>query len=208
MKIRTLLLAVVAVALSRPLFANEEPSADVYDYITTPVANQVDDLLDDDNDGVINARDKCPDTPSASKIDNDGCGESIKSSHLQQLHILFANDSSDIPPVFLNQIRQMADFLRLYPETSIELQGYASKVGKPEYNLALSKQRSEAVRLQLVRFGVMPKRIRIVGFGDTVLAVEGEDQVSHARNRRVTASVVGFKGEVVKEWTVFTTLPK
>jgi hypothetical protein len=32
--------------------------------------------------------------------------------------------------------------------------------------------------------------------------------VSHARNRRVTASVVGFKGEVVKEWTVFTTLPK
>ncbi|ELV8764001.1 OmpA family protein, partial [Vibrio fluvialis] len=194
MKIRTLLLAVVAVALSRPLFANEEPSADVYDYITTPVANQVDDLLDDDNDGVINARDKCPDTPSASKIDNDGCGESIKSSHLQQLHILFANDSSDIPPVFLNQIRQMADFLRLYPETSIELQGYASKVGKPEYNLALSKQRSEAVRLQLVRFGVTPKRIRIVGFGDTVLAVEGEDQVSHARNRRVTASVVGFKG--------------
>ncbi|ELV8853928.1 OmpA family protein, partial [Vibrio fluvialis] len=190
MKIRTLLLAVVAVALSRPLFANEEPSADVYDYITTPVANQVDDLLDDDNDGVINARDKCPDTPSASKIDNDGCGESIKSSHLQQLHILFANDSSDIPPVFLNQIRQMADFLRLYPETSIELQGYASKVGKPEYNLALSKQRSEAVRLQLVRFGVTPKRIRIVGFGDTVLAVEGEDQVSHARNRRVTASVV------------------
>lgn len=208
MNIRTLLLAVMAVSLSRPLLANEEPNPDVYDYIQTPVANQMDDLLDDDNDGVINARDKCPDTPAASQIDNEGCGTAIKSSHLQKLHILFANNSSTIPPVFMNQIRQMADFLKLYPEASIELQGYASKVGKADYNLALSKQRSEAVRLQLLRFGVTPKRIRIVGYGDTVLAVNGEDQVSHAQNRRVTASVVGFKGEIVKEWTVFTTLPR
>lgn len=208
MNIRTLLLAVMAMTLSHSLFASEEPHKDVYDYMPTPTANQVADLHDDDDDGVINARDKCPGTPQGSQIDNDGCGESVKSSRLQKLHILFANDSSVIPPVFMQQIAQMADFMQLYPETSIELQGYASKVGKAEYNLALSKRRSEAVRLQLIRSGVTPKRIRIVGYGDTILAAEGDDQASHALNRRVIASVVGFKWDVVKEWTIFTTLPQ
>lgn len=36
---------------------------DEYEYITTPLATQIDDLQDDDRDGVINARDLCPDTP-------------------------------------------------------------------------------------------------------------------------------------------------
>ncbi len=101
----------------------------------------------------------------------------------------------------------MAEFLQTYPSTSIELQGYASKVGSAEHNLALSKQRSEAVRDQLLRYGVAPERVNIVGYGDSVLEVEGTDDVNHARNRRVTATVVGYKGEVVKEWTIFTTLP-
>ncbi|HGE6067859.1 TPA: OmpA family protein [Vibrio cholerae] len=180
---------------------------DEYDYRPTPLANQIADLQDDDRDGVINARDLCPDTPKGSEIDNDGCGTFVKASQMQQLHILFANNSSSIEPAFLTQIRQMAEFLQTYPSTSIELQGYASKVGSAEHNLALSKQRSESVRDQLLRYGVAPERVNIVGYGDSVLEVEGTDDVSHARNRRVTATVVGYKGEVVKEWTIFTTLP-
>ncbi|MGL4828068.1 MAG: OmpA family protein [Vibrio sp.] len=186
-------------------YANLE--GDEYDYQPTPVANQIADLQDDDNDGVINARDLCPDTPRGSEIDNDGCGTFVNSSQTQQLHILFANDSSAIDPAFLTQIRQMAEFLETYPSTSIELQGYASNVGRTEYNLALSKERSEAVRNQLYQYGVAPNRVNIVGYGDTVLEADGADDVSHARNRRVTATVVGYKGEVVKEWTIFTTLP-
>ncbi|QJY41062.1 hypothetical protein HND97_10630 [Vibrio cholerae] len=65
-----------------------------------------------------------------------------------------------------------------------------------------SKQRSEAVRDQLLLYGVARERVNIVGYGDSVLEVEGTDDVSHARNRRVTATVVGYKGEVVKEWTI------
>ncbi|MEF1308385.1 OmpA family protein, partial [Vibrio owensii] len=50
--------------------------------------------------------------------------------------------------------------------------------------------------------------VTIVGYGDTVLASPGTDETSHELNRRVTATVVGYKGEVKKEWTIFTTLPK
>ena len=32
-------------------------------------------LSDDDQDGVINVRDKCPDTPPRARVDNNGCHE-------------------------------------------------------------------------------------------------------------------------------------
>ena len=45
------------------LLSSATHAEDVYDYRQTPVPNQIADLLDDDKDGVINARDLCPDTP-------------------------------------------------------------------------------------------------------------------------------------------------
>lgn len=207
MTIRNVMIAVLSMTLAYSAYAAQEESSDVYDYMATPVAEQGADLLDDDNDGVINARDKCPQTPQGAQVDNDGCGKQINSSEQQKLHILFASDSSAIAPLFDDQIRQMAEFLQLYPEASIELQGYASKVGSAKYNQALSERRSAAVRMQLIRYGVTPNRIRVIGFGDTVLVADGDDQVSHAQNRRVTATVVGLKDEMLKEWTVFTALP-
>lgn len=177
---------------------------DEYEYLTTPVAVQIDDLQDDDRDGVINARDLCPDTPLRSDIDNDGCGTYVKTEEQLQLRILFANDSADINPVFRGQIRSMSEFLKQYPSTSIELQGYASKVGNAEYNLALSKKRAYNVENTLISYGISQSRIRIVGFGDTNLEETGDDEVSHAMNRKVVATVVGHKGSIKEEWSIFT----
>lgn len=177
---------------------------DEYEYITTPLATQIDDLQDDDRDGVINARDLCPDTPLRSDIDNDGCGTYIKTEEQLQLRILFANDSADINPVFRGQIRSMSEFLKQYPSTSIELQDYASKVGSAEYNLALSKKRAYNVENTLISYGISQSRIRIVGFGDTNVAESGDDEVSHAMNRKVIATVVGHKGSIKEEWSIFT----
>lgn len=201
---------VTKVLFTLSIFASASFAAtnDEYDYMPTPDAQQIADLQDDDNDGVINARDLCPGTPVTSEIDNDGCGEYIKASEKMQVRVLFANDSDEINPVFRRQIRELSKFLKEYPSTSIELQGYASKVGGSSHNLGLSKRRANNVREALLRYGIDTNRVRIVGFGDTHLATEGTDEVSHALNRRVTAYVVGYKGEIKKEWTIFTTLPK
>ncbi|EGQ7692823.1 OmpA family protein [Vibrio vulnificus] len=182
--------------------------ADEYDYLATPRADQVADLQDQDRDGVINARDLCPDTPSTAEIDNDGCGTYVKTSQQMQIRVLFANDSDKINPVFRKQIKEMSEFLKLYPSTSIELQGYASRTGNAEHNLDLSKRRADNVREMLIGYGIAQSRVRIVGFGDSVLVNEGTDEVSHALNRRVVASVVGYKGDVKEEWTIFTSIPK
>ncbi|YCO05126.1 OmpA family protein [Vibrio sp. VNB-15] len=198
----------VLLALGITISASQVMADDEYDYMETPNAQQIADLQDDDNDGVINARDLCPGTPATSEIDNDGCGEYIKASEKMEVRVLFANDSDEIDPVFRRQVRELSDFLKEYPSTSIELQGYASKVGGASHNLDLSKRRANNVRDVLLRYGIDANRVRIVGFGDTHLATEGTDEVSHALNRRVTAYVVGYKGEIKKEWTIFTTLPK
>ncbi|XAW88604.1 OmpA family protein [Vibrio sp. CDRSL-10 TSBA] len=203
MKITILSLSVMISLAACPSLASDE-----YDYIKTPQANQIADLQDDDMDGVINARDLCPDTPKGALIDNDGCGEVIQDSDKRQLHILFAHDSYEINPVFSDQIQEMAMFLKKYPSASIEIQGYTSKVGTDDYNLDLSKQRAEAVESKLLSYGIAAKRVRIVGYGESRLVDDGDSNSAHAVNRRVTATVVGLKEKVVEEWTIFTTKKK
>lgn len=196
-------LSSLALATSLSIAAEDE-----YQYIETPIATQIADLSDDDRDGVINARDVCPQTPQEALVDNDGCAESIKNEEERQLRVLFANDSYEINPIFSDQIQTMADFLEKYQSASIQIQGYASKTGTAEYNLELSKQRALAVEQELLSYYVDPSRVSIVGYGETRLEAEGDDESAHAQNRKVTATVVGLSEEVVEEWTIFTTKEK
>lgn len=177
-------------------------------YIETPTADQISDLTDDDGDGVVNARDICPGTPSSSQVDNDGCGELLRSEEVKQLKILFAHDSYEINPIFADQIQTMSEFLKTYTSASIEIQGYASKIGTPEYNLDLSKKRAHTVEDRLLSYDISPNRVRVIGYGENRLEDDGDDDIAHAVNRKVTATVVGLKEEVLEEWTIFTTLEK
>lgn len=175
-------------------------------YIATPLPDQQADLRDFDRDGVINARDKCETTPTGATVTNDGCEELIEISQEQTLKILFENDSTVINPVFTDQIQGMAEFLKQYPETSVELQGFASNPGEREYNLELSRNRALAVQDKIIDYGIEPSRVDIVGFGED--NEEDDSPAQEALERRVEATVVGFKGDFIKEWTIFTSLPK
>ncbi|OBT13511.1 hypothetical protein A9264_13930 [Vibrio sp. UCD-FRSSP16_10] len=179
---------------------------DTDEYITTPLPEQQADLRDFDSDGVVNARDKCPATPRGARVNNDGCEELIEVAQEQTLKILFENDSTEINPVFAGQIEGMADFLNQYPETSIEIQGFASNPGDREYNLTLSRNRALFVQDKLIGFGVAPNRVTIVGYGED--ENETHNPTDEALERRVEATVIGFKGDFIKEWTIFTKLPK
>ncbi|HAS64382.1 MAG TPA: hypothetical protein DCS35_18540 [Vibrio sp.] len=183
-------------------------ASDKLGYIPTPEPFQIADLHDLDNDGVINARDLCVSTPIGAEVDNDGCETYLNKEEQYQLKILFANDSDSINPVFQQKITELTTFLKKYSNTSIEIQGYASKVGTANYNLGLSHRRASNVRTQLIENGISGERLTIVGFGDTHLAKLGIDNASHALNRRVTATVIGHKGIVKDEWTIFTAFPK
>jgi outer membrane protein OmpA-like peptidoglycan-associated protein len=96
----------------------------------------------------------------------------------------------------------MAEFLDLYPDTSVELQGFTNHLGSHSHNLKLSKQRASNVKKILMRYGVNFERISIVGFGDSKTS-HSQDS---AQDRKVIATVVGSKKSPDKEWTIFSKL--
>ncbi len=202
MKKLFLLISMFTLFLNQTFAYSEQP------YIATPESKQTFDLQDEDLDGVINARDACPNTPRSSKVDNDGCGEILKSEEIRQLNVLFSNNSAEINPIFVEQIKTMANFLNTYQAASIEIQGYASKTGSSRHNLALSKERAFNVQDRLVYYGINPKRVRVVGYGDTKQTDSDNSSITQALNRKVTATVIGLSQEVAEEWTIFTTLEK
>ncbi|MBC7006453.1 OmpA family protein [Photobacterium sp. BZF1] len=169
-----------------------------------PTAEQSRDLRDFDRDGVINARDKCEGTPYRAVVDNDGCPTTVEQEEENDVRVLFANDSDVIPDTFKTEIKRMADFLEQYPETFIELKGYASPVGNAQHNVDLSQRRAKNVRQELINFGVDPNRIKTVGFGDSDPVVAVSEEATMTLSRRVIARVMGSQGKVVEEWTIFT----
>lgn len=189
---------------SLSILMSAQVSSEEYRYIDVPVPSQVADLADNDKDGVINARDKCENTALGAEVDNNGCGTQIKSANEMQLKILFPNASSTINSVFVQEITNMVSFLKKYPQTSVELQGYASKVGNTEYNMALSKQRANNVKDQLISSGIDSSRVTIVGFGDTSVENTEDSELAHALNRKVTATVVGYDDKILREWNIFS----
>ncbi|MDZ7818941.1 MAG: hypothetical protein U5K55_10095 [Aliarcobacter sp.] len=60
---------------------------------------------DDDNDGVINKLDKCPNTSHGVKVNKDGCVETI------DLNIKFDNNSADIKKDYNEKIASFAKIL-------------------------------------------------------------------------------------------------
>ncbi|MEC6832155.1 OmpA family protein [Photobacterium toruni] len=171
---------------------------------TPPIAKQTKNLFDNDSDGVINQRDHCPKTPIDAVVDNNGCPTYIDSSEQNGIHILFANDSSEIPENYMQNIKNMSKFLVKYPKTHIELKGYASPVGNTAYNISLSKRRASVIRQALINEGIAPSRIKTVGFGDSDPVAAYDIEESNTLSRRVIAQVVGSQENIVKEWSIYT----
>ncbi|WP_281221677.1 OmpA family protein [Photobacterium sanguinicancri] len=169
-----------------------------------PLAEQSKDLRDDDDDGVINARDKCTNTPHSAIVDNDGCPTYVANPEEGRIHILFANDSTQITTEYQSQISEMSQFLKMHPSTYIELKGYASSVGSSDYNVGLSQRRAQAVKQSLLGAGITQNRIMTVGFGDTEPVSAESQEVTNTLSRRVTAQVKTASNKVVEEWTIFT----
>ncbi|PKF50666.1 OmpA family protein [Enterovibrio nigricans] len=173
-----------------------------------PVAQQMADLKDTDGDGVINQRDACSGTPPGADINNDGCAEVLALNARDNLHILFANNSARIPASFLREVDQLARFMKSFPQTHVELKGYASPIGSIDANQALSERRANAVKQALVRKGVTPDRIMIVGFGENEPVAANSEHQTEILSRRVTASVAASDENVVMKWTIYSTAAK
>lgn len=164
-------------------------------------------LADDDNDGVINARDLCSDTIKGAAIDNKGCGEVKTSVVSVNLKLLFDNNSSEIKASYLNELEQFAYAInQSSSELMVELEGHASAVGSAEYNLKLSHRRANSVKNTLIeKFAVEESKLSAVAFGESKLVATGDGEIDHSLNRRVVAHIQVNKEEDLLRWNIYST---
>jgi outer membrane protein OmpA-like peptidoglycan-associated protein len=163
------------------------------------------DLVDSEADGVINARDQCPDSFFGAYVDNNGCGfDSIKKIR-RILRVNFTRGSYVVVNSFLPEIKQLADFLKDYPDVSLTIEGHTSKRGTKELNKKLSQDRAKAIKNILVNtFAIEQARITAIGYGFNRLLLEGDDEQSHARNRRIVAEFSSYKSLIDMKWTIYS----
>lgn len=97
----------------------------------------------------------------------------------------FDFDSATLKPGAHTELQRVANVLNKYPQTTIEVGGHTDTQGAAEYNQQLSERRARSVEVALIQYGVMPERIRSVGYGET-----RPISSDHATNRRVEIIIV------------------
>lgn len=75
------------------------------------------------------------------------------------------------------------------PAAEVVVIGHTDRVGSVQQNDALSLQRAERVRRELVQLGIPADRIEVAGRGEREPLVPTEDEVAEPRNRRVEITV-------------------
>lgn len=119
--------------------------------------------------------------------------ETVAERELREVadRILFAHGSDEPLVDSLSALIRIGQILEEHPEwEKITIEGHASETGPADVNYRLSERRAERVKDILVRGGVDPARIEIIGRGKDELEVRGGSESAHARNRRVVFKVL------------------
>lgn len=107
-----------------------------------------------------------------------------------ELDVKFDFDKAKVKPESYGDIKNLADFLTQYPQTTTVVEGHTDAVGSDAYNQGLSERRANAVRDVLVNeYGVGGDRVNAVGYGEARPVADNASAEGRAVNRRVEAEV-------------------
>lgn len=144
--------------------------------------------VDTDQDGVIDAKDKCPGTLPGNSVNAYGCMASEKAE--VRVEVFFDTGSSKLTLNSSGELRKLADFLTEHPGTKMEIQGHTDSTGSKTRNRSLSTDRANAVKVYLVEeMGVSPSRLTSYGYGAEEPIADNSTAEGRAKNRRVMAVI-------------------
>ncbi|WP_301359926.1 OmpA family protein [Stutzerimonas nitrititolerans] len=107
-----------------------------------------------------------------------------------ELDVKFDFDRAEVKSGSYDDIRNLADFMKEYGQTSTVVEGHTDSVGTDAYNQRLSERRANAVRDVLVnQHGLDSRRIEAVGYGESRPVADNATEEGRAINRRVEAEV-------------------
>ena len=103
--------------------------------------------------------------------------------------ILFDSGSAKIAQDSGAAIDELAGYLALCPEATVNVEGHTDADGDADTNLALSVSRAEAVVDALIARGVAPDRLYAVGYGESLPVASNETRAGKQANRRIAFSL-------------------
>lgn len=140
-------------------------------------------IQDDDNDGVSNKLDKCPNTSKGVKVNTVGCVDTIN------LNINFDNNSTEIKNIYNDKLLSFANILQKNKNLTAVIEAHTDAKGSDSYNQTLSDRRAISVVNALKTFNIDSSRLRAVGYGETQPIDTNDTPEGKAKNRRVTALI-------------------
>lgn len=89
-----------------------------------------------------------------------------------------------------DQLDMVAHILKAYPAAKMKLGGYTDNTGNADKNLALSKERADHVRDELVKQGIAADRFVTEGYGSgSPVCPANDTDECRAQNRRIAANL-------------------
>jgi len=99
--------------------------------------------------------------------------------------VFFDFDKSSLTPRAMDIVKEAARITKAGQNTRVTCTGHTDTAGPANYNMALSLRRANTVKDALVREGVSPTVISVIGKGEQALLVATKDGVREPQNRRV-----------------------
>lgn len=104
-------------------------------------------------------------------------------------NVTFGSDSATVNPNFASVLNSVAIILNKYPQTLLDIDGHTDSSGDDNYNQQLSERRAVSVGQYLQGKGTDPRRLLVVGYGETRPIAPNDNEQGKAINRRVEVRI-------------------
>jgi len=104
--------------------------------------------------------------------------------------IHFDFNKADIKKEYITLLKEVAKVLKENPNINLRIEGYTDDIGTKAYNQKLALKRAMAVKNFLVKEGINPERIQVVGFGKEKYIAENTTPIGRLTNRRAEFIVI------------------
>lgn len=103
--------------------------------------------------------------------------------------LTFDTGKATLQPSSQEQLSNIAEILKAYPNVHLKIGGYTDNTGNPEANQKLSEDRAKNVMDELVSKGVDASRLESQGYGDQYPVGDNSTEEGRQQNRRIAMRV-------------------
>jgi cytochrome c oxidase subunit II len=103
--------------------------------------------------------------------------------------LLFETGKSTLKSESQEQLKNIVEILKAYPNVNIKLGGYTDNVGHAANNLKLSDDRAKSVMTELVKMGIDKTRLAAEGYGQEHPVADNATEEGRSQNRRISIKV-------------------